>query len=256
MYIRFYAVPLLLTTAICFSVFINAQKAQPKPAIYNQKLQSSSLLFMENKGQVVDTKGNLQPDILFTANSNGAKIYLSANAIYYQFIKTDFPKGYNPFSKELIKDIAKEALKKEIKTSTHRFSLELQGANPNAVVSKQQQSPYFENYYLAHCPNGITGVHGYEKITYQNVYPNIDWVIYSKAGFMEYDFLVHPGGNPANIKLKIKDAESVNITAAGELLMKTSLGEVREKAPVSYADGNFIASHFKQNKDGTIGFDV
>lgn len=252
MYGRF----LLLLTAILFSICANAQSVQPQPFVYNKKIQSS-LLFMENRGQVVDIKDNPQPDILFSANSGGAKIYLSANAIHYQFTRIEYPKGYDPTSKEPLKDFGEEeALRRQIKTSTHRFTVELQGANPNPTVNKQQQSSYFENYYLAQCPNGITGVHGYEKIIYKNVYPRIDWVIYSKGGFMEYDFLVHPGGNPADIKLKIKDAENVGITAAGELLMKTSLGEVKEKAPVSYADGHIVLSRFKQNGDGTIGFEV
>ncbi len=229
----------------------------PQPAIYQQKMQSSALLFMENKGQIANNKGKPQPDILFTANSGGAKIYLTANGIHYQFSRTEYPKGYDPFSKEPAKDPQQEdALRKQIKTSTHRFTVELQGANQHPTVSKQGKSSYYENYYLAQCPDGITGVHGYEKIIYKNVYPNIDWVVYSKGGFMEYDFLVHPGGNPASIKLKIKDADKVSITPQGELLMKTSLGEVREKAPVSYANGQLTASRFKQNSDGTIGFAV
>lgn len=247
----------VLFFAILFSSGLFAQTAQPQLSAYNQKLQSSSLVFMENKGQVADDKGNVRPDILFTANSGGAKLYFSSNAIHYQFTKTEYPKGYNLFSKTPAKDPKQyEALRKQIKTSTHRFGLELQGANAHPLVSTEKQSEYTENYYLAQCPNGITGVHGYEKITYKNVYPKIDWVIYSKGGFMEYDFLVHPGGNPSNIKLKIKNADSVSITAAGELLMKTSLGEVREKAPVSYADGVAVETHFKQLGDSMIGFDV
>jgi len=246
---------LALVTVIAFKSY--SQQVNTDPATYHQQLQYSSLLFMENKGQVTDVKGKLRPDILFTANSGGAKLYLSANSIHYQFTKIEYPKGYDPHKREPIKDFQKQAeLQKQIKTGTHRFSLELQGANLHPAVSTEKQSAYTENYYLAHCPNGITGVHGYEKIIYKNVYPNIDWVIYSKGGFMEYDFLVHPGGNPSNIKLKIKDAESVSITAGGELLMKTSLGEVMEKAPISYSDGAVVESHFKQLGDGTIGFDV
>jgi hypothetical protein len=249
---------LALITVFGFTTY--SQQAKTDPAAYNQKLQSSALLFMENKGQVADAKGNLSPDILFTANSARAKLYLSANTIHYQFTKTEYPEGYDPHKRELAKDLVKEAeLRKQIKTSTHRFSLELQDANQHPIVSTEKQCACTENYYLSQCPNGITGVtgvHSYEKITYRNVYPNIDWVIYSKGGFMEYDFLVHPGGNPANIKLKVKDAESVDINSSGELVMKTSLGEVREKPPVSYVDGVIIKSHFKQLSDSIIGFDV
>lgn len=247
----------ILLGSLIFTVSSSAQTTQPQPAVYNQKLQSASLLFMENKGQVADDKSNLQPDILFTANSAGAKVYLSANTIHYQFTKTEYPKGYDPHKREPAKNPQQEAeLQKQIKQSTHRFTVELKGANLHPTITTEKESAYTENYYLAQCPNGIIGVHGYEKITYKNVYPNIDWVMYSKGGFMEYDFLVHPGGNPEHIELKVKDAESVSITAAGELLMKTSLGEVKEKAPVSFVDGKKIETHFKNLGDGTIGFDV
>lgn len=251
-----FRIVMLLAVAV-LPVCSFAQQPSPQPAVYQQKMQFSALLFMENKGQVADEKGNPQTGILFSANSGGAKIYLTTNSIHYQFSKTEYPKGYDPFSKEPAKDLQQEeALRKQIKTSTHRFTVELQGSNLHPIVSKQGQSSYYENYYLAQCPDGITNVHGYEKIIYQNVYPNIDWVVYSKGGFMEYDFLVHPGGNPANIKLQIKDADKVSITPQGELLMKTSLGEVKEKAPVSYVDGRLVASRFKQNGDGTVGFAV
>ena len=234
-----------LVTVIAFKTY--SQQVKTDPATYHQKLQSSALLFMENKGQVADAEGNLRPDILFTANSGGAKLYLSANSIHYQFTKTEFPEGYDPHKREPVNDSQKELeLQRQIKTSTHRFSLELQGANFHPLISTEKQSRYTENYYLARDPNGITGVHGYEKIIYKNVYPNIDWVIYSKGGFMEYDFLVHPGGNPAHIKLKVKDAVSVGINVDGELIMKTSLGEVTEKAPLSYADGKPVPSFLEK----------
>src|ERR1043165_9705047 len=59
----------------------------------NQKLYDAGLFFTENRGQVIDDKGVLRPDVLFTANGNGAKIFLTTTGIHYQFARTDFPKG-------------------------------------------------------------------------------------------------------------------------------------------------------------------
>ena len=230
---------------------------QPHTGTYNQKLQHQNLLFMENRGQVTDDKGKLQPDILFTAKSGDAQLYLTSNAIHYQFIKTEYPKGYDPHKRRLGKDLQQQAKQeKQIQYSTHRFTMQLQGANLHPVIFKEKQSDYVENYYSAHCPDGITGVHGYEKLIYINVYPNIDWIIYSRGGYIEYDFMVHPGGDPAQIRLKQKDAESESITKEGELLLKTRLGEVHEKKPVSYMDNKEIITRFKEFNDGSIGFNV
>lgn len=241
----------VLLAVFHFVIPANAQRLQPVPTLYSQKLSADALLFMENRGQVADERSKPQPQILFTSNSNDAKIFITATGIHYQFNKTDSHKESTGSKGEKQGNIQRQILQ-----STYRFSLVLQGANPQPKVCTQQQSLYTENYYLPHCPDGITNVRGYQKIILQNVYPNIDWVLYSKGGFMEYDFLVHQGGNPANIRLKVKDVEKVSITPQGELLMETALGEVREKAPVSYVDGRKVATRFKQFQDGTIGFDV
>lgn len=90
---------LLLLAASVFILQLNAQNSQLPSALYQQKMQSAALLFMENKGQVADDKGHLQPDIIFSANSGGAKIYLTATGIHYQFSKTEFRTGTIRFQK-------------------------------------------------------------------------------------------------------------------------------------------------------------
>ncbi|MFP5436392.1 MAG: SBBP repeat-containing protein, partial [Bacteroidia bacterium] len=244
----------LLLSLLSLLIGINCYSQQATVETYTNKVQEKHLHFMENMGQVVNTKGTPQTDVLFTAKSNGVQLWLTATGIHYQFAKTDYPAGYNPHDNKT--DVAKQLeLQKQAKQSTHRFTLQLVGSNPSPKVVKQKQSGYSENYYLAHCPQGITGVKAFEQITYKNVYPDIDWVIYSKGGYMEYDFIVHPGGNPAQIKLKINDADKVTLTDKGELVVKTRLGEVREKTPVSYNEaGKAIATHFVMDKDGSLGF--
>ena len=242
---------------------VNPLLKQGKPhalnaTAYTEKLQQQSLLFIENRGQVADADGKPRPEILFTSQNGGAKLYFTVNAIHYQFTKAEHTKGYDSLNgNRNFETFLKDVPEKKAKQSTHRFTVALQGANPHPSVKKEQQSDYFENYYLPQCPNGILGVKGYQKITYENVYPGIDWVIYSNEGFMKYDFLVHVGADRSLIKLKIIDADDVSITRSGELLMKTKLGEVKEKKPVSFdALGKKVSTGFVQNNDGSIGFNV
>ncbi len=44
-------------------------------------MKNKPLLFMENKGQIIDDKGNARPDILFTAEGNGVKLYFTQQGI-------------------------------------------------------------------------------------------------------------------------------------------------------------------------------
>jgi hypothetical protein len=244
-----YCIPLLLLFALAVQA-----KNPGNPAKHSNVNTKLPLLFAENKGQVTDKAGKPRPDILFTASDKSAQVFLTADGIQYQFTKTVYPEGYNA---PQINTAKQAELAKQVKTETNLFSLILQGANPEPVIRREMKSAFTENFYTERVPkDGITQVATYGKVVYENIYPHIDWVLYSKDNQLKYDFVVHPGGDPALIKLNIQDAEQVNITAAGELLMSTSLGAVKEKAPLSFANGKEVPSRFKQNSDGTIGFEV
>ena len=202
------------------------------------------LLFTENRGQVADTKGQLRPDILFTAHNGGAQVFVTAGSIEYQFVKTTFPEGYEP-GKRKGTDIGRLATSPgSATTETHHFSLILAGANSSPVVRREARNSYTENFYLSQCPQGINGVATYERIVLEGVYPGIDWVIYSNKQGMKYDFVVHPGADASLIKLRVKDADAVSITPEGRLVIKTRLGEVSEDAPVSFSGDEKVATRF------------
>jgi hypothetical protein len=255
--------PLLLAVAIMLqcSELSTAQRTScpanhTVPATLNSSLKTAPVLFTENRGQVIDAEGNPRPDIMFTARSNGAKVFLTGTGIYYQFTRSQYANAQEPDVPGTDSRLLQESLRAPSVTSTHRFALALQGANPAPVIRKEDRSTYTENYYLAHCPAGITGVPAYERIVYEGVYPGIDWVVYTREGGLEYDFIVKPGADPGQIKLKVTDADAVSITGDGGLLMKTSLGEVREAPPQSFINGQHVTTRFTQSADGSIGFVV
>ncbi len=73
------------------------------------------------------------------------------------------------------------------------MQLLFEGANPNVKITSSEETGEEANFYLAHCPDGITGVKSFKKITYQNIYPNIDVIFYSADQGMKYDFVIKPG---------------------------------------------------------------
>lgn len=255
----------LLLAACCPAAFTVAQRVapplSPTAATYSNKLTAAPLLFTENRGQVTDVNGSLRPDILFTAHSSGAKVFLTATGIHYQFTKTVFPQQFK-LANGLATDPQKEAaLRRAEKTETYRFTLSLQGSAPAPTVRKEEPNAYTENFYLAGCPAGITNVHTYSRLVYENVYPGIDWVIYtppvtggSAAAGLKYDFIVRPGADPNLIQLKASNAQRVLIDKEEALVMTTTLGEVKEAAPTSYCGGTTVNTAFVQRANGTIGF--
>lgn len=210
-----------------------------------QNLQSASLLFIENNGQVADQEGKLHPEILFTAKAAGAQVYVTGSSIHYLFTKvereTKSKEQRDPHQRDSIKGV-----------STHRFTLELVGANTKPELVKQEANPYYENYYLAHCPNGVVA-RSYEKFTLKQVYPGVDWVVYSNGQGLKYDFVLAKGSDASKIKLRVKDADA-SLNAEGDLVMKTTLGEVVEDKPVSFQEGQELATRFMQLGNQTFGF--
>ncbi len=212
------------------AVLLSAATAINATNTANLSAQRSELRFTENAGQVADLQGNPRPDILFTAHSRGVKLFVSHTGIHYQFTRT-FEKTTEKSDKALT---AKFEHAEIDSTQFYRMDMQLVGANANATIIKEGEGSDYENYYLAHCPNGILGVKNYTRITYQNIYPNIDWVIYSKGYYMEYDFVVKPGGNPADIKIKYDGAANLYTDAEGKLHATTPLGKITETAPFTY----------------------
>ena len=243
----------LLATFHCFA---NPAGKNTVPVAKMLAHKQASVSFTENIGQVADITGKPRADVLFTAHSGSTNIYLTATGISYQFARVKYPAGYDPSGMEQTDPLAQADLARQTEKQTCNFSLSLEGANPNPKITRLNKSSRVEHYYMAQCPNGLTNVPVYGKIVYHDVYPDIDWIVYGSEGRLKYDFIVRAGGDPSKIKLKIKDAEQVNISKAGELVMKTVLGEVREKSPVSFSGGKTVPTHFRQNADGTIGFEV
>lgn len=174
----------------------------------------------------MDVSEKKRSDIKFTYCANGTKLFIANDGIYYQFMN------------------AKTAQSIDL----HRIDMKLVGASIPSEVVKGQKSEYFENYYLA--GNAALNVHGYAKLTFKNIYPKIDWVIYTKEGVLEYDFIVHPGGNPNVIKINYSYADKIELTANGELAITSRLGKLIEGKPHSFSASsndavrsNFVLQH-------------
>jgi hypothetical protein len=189
---------------------------------------SKPLSFIENKGQVTDQNGVERNDIDFKlAALNGLNLFIGSGQLHYQWIKAR-PQSGNKAA------IARKSLTPAAH-DLYRMDVRLMGANPNAVLKTELPTAYFERYYLPSVGEDGAIAHTFQKITYQNIYPHIDWVFYFNSdGKLEHDFIVHPGGKPSDIKLHYSGAEGLIIQPDGSLLATTPLGTVNEHAPFAY----------------------
>jgi len=110
-----------------------------------------------------------------------------------------------------------------------RVDVEFIGANPNPEIVSEEMMPDYLNYYLAYTPvEGITRVKQFNKITYKNLYPNIDLVLIAMPEqnprrAMAYDFVVHPGGSLSDIKYRYHgNSGQILHPNGGEIMVSTA----------------------------------
>lgn len=220
---------LLLSLSLCCAATAQAQMHRERPSSEAQALQQSSLSFIENKGQITDQHGNPRHDINFRIGGSGLNLFTGSGKLRYQWAAPT----------------AEPDSEGNQRFALYRMDVTLVGANPQAKPVAEQKQPFYERYYTPQFGEQGATAYAYQKITYKEVYPHIDWVLYVKGDQVEYDFVVRPGGKVSDIKLKYSGATHLAIDPEGRLSATTPMGTVTEHAPVSFQeDGKPVASRF------------
>jgi gliding motility-associated-like protein len=212
--------------------------------------------FTPNKGQIANEKSEPLDSIDFKLEAAGVNAYFTPSGIVYHFYR-EYEKESSEYTKE-----EQEAYNRgdynEVgkKVFFYRMDFRLIGANQEAEIKMEQESKSYTNYYLASCPEGITNVHSYSKVTYEEIYPNIDLVYLTENGELKYEFIVKPGGNIEDIQFKYDGADDINLRD-GNLEVSNGFGPFMDDAPFSFyeLESSEIESEYKI-EDGIVSFKV
>lgn len=115
--------------------------------------------------------------------------------------------------------------------------MKLVGANGKAeVVGIDQQFPTV-NYFVGNDPQKWrTNIPTFAQTKYTDVYRGVDLVYHGHQRQLEYDFIVKPGADPHQIRLRFDGTERIRIDQSGDLVLTVKGGEVRQHRPVVYQD--------------------
>lgn len=231
---------------LCFAFYIIPIAA--RETNYSQSISN----FEENKGQIRGFDGIEPPEVQFIYKKGNLKVFLLHNGLAYQFENNIFHKrntaldytngnsSLSPKSDDSLSHI-----------ETYRMDMSLIGAHPHPEILTEGRSEDYTNYYN----HNALSVYSYKKITYKDIYPHIDWVVYIHEGSYKYDFVIHPGGNPSHIKMKYHYAEQIYLDEQGYLILRNRLGDIRENAPLTFQEQNQIKSKYIL-VDSTIRFQI
>ncbi|MEO5643074.1 MAG: hypothetical protein ABIQ40_08010, partial [Bacteroidia bacterium] len=196
------------------SAFGFAQKTTPA---LDKSALKSPLAFTENKGQLVDMDNQSHPEIKFTVNVNGVRLYFKPDGVSYVFSKLNKEKNSQDF---------------------YRTDIEFLHADKNTTITGEEKQESVRNFYLPQCPDGITNVATYSSIVYHNLYPGIDLEYFIGEKGIKYQFIVHPNADASLIQMRYNSIDKLELDPEKGITAFNSLGEIHDALPVSFIKEN------------------
>ncbi len=179
---------------------------------------SRSIEFIANEGQ-------WDGPFVYKAITGGADIFLEKKGFTYVVGAAD-----NREKRMAIKYGKQQA---PASLNFHAYRVHFEGAQ-DAVISGSKPQTHYYNYFLGNKPERWkTGIHPVQVLDYKNIYQHIDLRVASEGGSLKYDFIVHPGADAGQIRLRFEGTDGISIHNGG-LHISTSVGYVEERKPYAY----------------------
>ena len=169
--------------------------------------------WVENRGQILDTRGDVRPELTHSLDLGWAQVYVSPQGLHYVLRKAE-----GETTERLL-----------------RVDVQFEGANPAPRVHAEQPAKEELRYYIGqqYIAAGTFG-----RIVYTELYPGIDLVLYAHEAngqpALKYDFVVQPGADARQIQLRYRGIGGGSLSREGNLVVQTALGSWQEDAPISW----------------------
>jgi uncharacterized protein (TIGR03437 family) len=131
------------------------------------------------------------------------------------------------------------------------------GSNPSARAEGLDLQAVRSNYFQGRDPSTWrTDIANYARVQFREIYPGIDLVYRGGTGALEYDWIVKPGADPAQILLKFEGAESIELDPAGDLVLHTSTGAITHRKPSIFQAAHPIAGNYAILPNSTVRLEI
>ncbi|HKC87065.1 MAG TPA: SBBP repeat-containing protein [Blastocatellia bacterium] len=114
--------------------------------------------------------------------------------------------------------------------------MQLVAANRAPRLTGLEEQAGKTNYFFGR--ERLTGVTGFGKVKYENVWDGIDLTFYGSQQQLEYDFRLAPGADPKRIRLAFNGAEWLKVDGQSALVVRAGGAEVRWRKPVAFQQVN------------------
>jgi len=122
---------------------------------------------------------------------------------------------------------------------------------PTAINEKLTRS----NFFLGN-RGTYTNIRHFDSVVYNNLWQGIDLNYYTNAEGLKYEFIVHPGADPNNIRITCEGFDSLTITDNQLVMNKQSYSFTDEGLVVFQEDSKAIQAKFALISTNSYGFDI
>lgn len=142
-----------------------------------------------------------------------------------------------------------------------KVGMELIGADAGNNLEGHDLLPSTSHYFIGNEPSAWRqNVPHFQKVIHRDVYANVDIVYLSDGRDIRYDFVVRPGGNPNQIRMRFHGADSVKINRKGELEIAVGAAKLVHKKPSIFQELNgerkSVSGRFIKKGKREIGFSI
>jgi hypothetical protein len=253
---------LQLTTFLFFFTQLNAQVTNV-PSWTAEYSKSKS--FIENLGQFDEFETNSTGKIEYAVDFGSTRILFGKKGISYNFLEArKIPRAERErIMNSPVSSIDDHKSKEKLvgKFMFKQDAVNMKWLNPSTATQlvTSEETIDYHNYSVKNSAGeyvGVSNAKAYKKLTYKNIYSNIDieYVVHPEIG-IKYAIIVHPGANPSDVAM-VFDRDIALLD--GKIDIPTEFGSIIDHAPLTFYQGdksNIIPSSFKQEQN-TIRFSV
>ena len=233
--------------------------------LFIANISFAQMQFIQNKGQwdkAVNYRGDITSGAFFLENK-GFSVLLNNNddlntlsETFHGHKTSTIPSSPSTGTKSIPEP---SNLMPKVVVHSHLYRVKFIGASEGINIIPDKMIPTYNNYFIGNDQTKwAPDCKIFGAVTYKNVYPNIDVRYYSASGRLKYDIIVNPGGDPERIAMQYDGADRLEVKNK-ELLIGTSVGEVKELYPYTYqvTDGKRLTMDCKYVvKNNVVSFKI
>ncbi len=206
---------------------------------------------MERSVQYVANRGQWSGPILFKASFPNGAMFLQQDGITWSRLQDDAAEQVHEYIHWT------PERKAEFNLRGHAWKMHFVDANPTAHTVGGAQRAEYHNYFIGNEPSKwAANVPVFEGVRYSDLWPGVDLLWHSERAQVKYDLMLDAGADVARIVFRYEGLDGLSVDQEGNLLLRTSVGELTEMKPVAwYADDHApLACSFVVHDD-RVGFE-